>query len=268
MTTKNKSKADLNQPEVIINPTFQKLLPILTPEESKSLEKDIKENGCRDALVVGRFTEDGEEKEYLIDGHNRYRICKKHNISYHITPPIEFESREAVIAWIITNQKNRRNMTKFRWVELALNYEKDIAKEAKENQKMGGKGLTNSTKPIHTRKKLGEIANAGPETITRIKYILENASDDDKNKLRMGYSGLSINSVYLELLKKASKPKNISKVTLATDDNTEKLRNIFGDKLGVILADLEDFGQSLEKKGDIRKVNSLATMIKKLLEKV
>ena len=55
---------------------FRDLIPPLTAEEYSGLEESILKDGCRDALVVWGET--------IVDGHNRYEICTKHNLSYQI----------------------------------------------------------------------------------------------------------------------------------------------------------------------------------------
>ena len=57
-----------------IDPEFKALIPPLTPDERAGLEASILTEGCRDALIVWG--------DILIDGHNRYEICTKHNIPY------------------------------------------------------------------------------------------------------------------------------------------------------------------------------------------
>ena len=88
--------------EIIIDEEFRFLLPQLDEETFRLLEENILEYGCRDPLVLW----DG----VLIDGYNRYRICKHHNIPFR-TVNMEFDSREEVLIWIISNQVSRRNLT-------------------------------------------------------------------------------------------------------------------------------------------------------------
>ena len=45
----------------------------------------------------------------LLDGHNRYEICKKHGIDFDITP-IDCFDRQDALNWIINNQLGRRNL--------------------------------------------------------------------------------------------------------------------------------------------------------------
>ena len=55
-----------------IEPDFKNLIPPLTEEERQQLEDSIVQSRhCRDALVVWGKT--------IVDGHNRYEICRKHN---------------------------------------------------------------------------------------------------------------------------------------------------------------------------------------------
>jgi DNA-binding transcriptional regulator/RsmH inhibitor MraZ len=60
-----------------IDPEFKSLIPPLATEEYAGLEESILAEGCRDALILW----DG----ILIDGHNRYEICTRHNIPFETT---------------------------------------------------------------------------------------------------------------------------------------------------------------------------------------
>jgi len=88
--------------EIIIDEEFRFLLPALDDETYARLEEDLLKNGCRDALVLWN--------NIIIDGYNRYSICTKHNIEFK-TIDMEFDSREDVLIWIISNQVSRRNLT-------------------------------------------------------------------------------------------------------------------------------------------------------------
>ena len=45
----------------------------------------------------------------LLDGHNRYELCKKHGLHFDIKV-VEFPDRQSAINWIINNQLGRRNL--------------------------------------------------------------------------------------------------------------------------------------------------------------
>lgn len=105
-----------------INDKFKNLIPELTKEELEQLEENILKDGIREPLVVWNET--------IIDGHNRYKICMKHNIIYE-TVEKQFASEEEAIDWIIDNQLGRRNLT---WQQASLlrgmQYEREKNKEA------------------------------------------------------------------------------------------------------------------------------------------
>lgn len=57
--------------------------------------------GCRDSLISWNGI--------LIDGHNRYEICNKHNIPFKIINQ-DLPSRSDALIWVIDNQRGRRNI--------------------------------------------------------------------------------------------------------------------------------------------------------------
>ncbi len=81
---------------------FKHLIRPLRRREYAQLEQNILADGCRDPIVVWN--------DVIVDGHNRYEICVRHGISFE-TKDMEFECREAAIAWICANQLGRRNIT-------------------------------------------------------------------------------------------------------------------------------------------------------------
>ena len=85
-----------------IDKGFQGLIRPLFKNEYLQLEANIIADGCREPLTVWN--------EVIVDGHNRYRICKKHNIPFAVVE-MQFRCREEAIAWICANQLGRRNLT-------------------------------------------------------------------------------------------------------------------------------------------------------------
>ena len=81
---------------------FKHLIRPLLRKEYLQLEQNIIADGCRDPIVVWH--------DVIVDGHNRYEICMRHGIPFD-TKNMEFECREAAIAWICANQLGRRNIT-------------------------------------------------------------------------------------------------------------------------------------------------------------
>ena len=108
-----------------IDKEFAGLIPPLTEEEYRGLEQSILNEGCRDALVVWNDT--------LIDGHNRYRICTEHKITYE-TVSKEFEDRNAAMLWMMNNQLSRRNLNDFQRVEIVRKCENAVKAQAEKRR--------------------------------------------------------------------------------------------------------------------------------------
>lgn len=89
-------------PFLQIDPEFQKLIPPLTHEKYAQLEKSLIEEGCRDPIYVWQG--------FIVDGHNRYKICHEYKIEFRIVC-LSLSSREDVISWICTNQLGKRNLS-------------------------------------------------------------------------------------------------------------------------------------------------------------
>jgi hypothetical protein len=88
--------------EITIDEQFKYLLPVLDEQTFALLEESLLANGCMHPLVLWG--------DILIDGHNRYEICQKHEIPFE-TVEMEFASRDEAMIWIITTQVGRRNLS-------------------------------------------------------------------------------------------------------------------------------------------------------------
>ena len=213
-----------------IDSEFSELLEPLTQDEYNLLEKSILSIGCRVPIDVwidpdskpsdcknchsnkrGYDLELGavclvwickecghghEAPEIIIDGHNRYEICQKHNIDYE-TKEIEFDTRDDAILWIIDNQGARRNSSLYQKGVVALTKKAILAKKAKENQGTRTDILMNSSKsvePINTRKQLAEEAGMAEQTLSRIEKIHKESSPEIIQSIRDG--DLTINKAY------------------------------------------------------------------------
>lgn len=165
-----------------IDTEFKNLIPPLTAEEYAGLETSLIQEGCRDALIVWG--------DILIDGHNRFEICTRHNIPFETTE-LFFESRNDVIEWIIKNQFGRRNLPAYERARLALRLKPVIAEKAKENQRGGQGGVLLSqksveAKTIDTQKELARAAGVSHDTIAKVEKIEAKAAPEVKEQLRAG----------------------------------------------------------------------------------
>ena len=220
--------------ELIIDQEFKNLIPPLTQEEYDKLEESILNEGCRDALVIWN--------EILVDGHNRYEICKKHNIPF-ATIQKEFNDRNDVIIWMINNQFARRNLPAYERARLALRLKPALAEKAKENlvthTSEGYQGCQNSDKaPIDTKKEIAKAAGVSHDTIAKVAKIEEKATPEIKKQLSTG--DISINQAYKQIKKEEkreerkeaieqqiSKPSSGSFVDIYTTE--KKYRVIYAD---------------------------------------
>jgi len=171
---------------VIVREVFQKLIPPLSEEEFKLLEQSILEEGCRDPLILWG--------EILVDGHNRYQICKNHDIPYETTQ-IEFDDESDATLWIIRNQLGRRNINKFVRGELALKMKPLLTEKGKRHM---AEGLQNSAN-LDTREELAKQADISHDTIHKVEKILEEAPPEIIEEVRSGEK--SIHRAYQEVKK-------------------------------------------------------------------
>ena len=185
--------------DLVIDREFKELIPSLAPEERAGLEKSLIEEGCRDALIVWNGV--------IVDGHNRYEICKEYGIEFK-TIEKKFPDKDAAKVWIIENQFSRRNLPIYVRGELMLKLKPLIAAKAKENLTLspgrGKKGCQNSDNLIDTKKELSKLAGVSHDTISRIEKIAAKAPEEIKTKLRAGE--MSVNEAYIRL-KRAEKEK-------------------------------------------------------------
>jgi len=84
----------------------------LTPDEHEALERSLLAEGCRDALVLWG--------EVLVDGHNRYGICRKHGIAFNTIQNTRLQSMEDVHLWMIEQHLGRRSVSDYQRGVLAL----------------------------------------------------------------------------------------------------------------------------------------------------
>lgn len=83
--------------ELQINPEFEEVIPPAGHEEFKQLEENIVAEG---ELLMPIIIWNG----YIIDGHRRYKILKKHPEIECKTFEKHFEDKYEAIAWICKNQ--------------------------------------------------------------------------------------------------------------------------------------------------------------------
>jgi len=129
------------------------LIPPLTEDEYSRLENSILTDGCRDAIVAWN--------NIIIDGHNRYEICKKHGINFAIVEKA-FIDIEAAKDWMDSNQLARRNLTPDqRQILIGRRYLREKLKHGGDRKSSG------QIDHLKTSEKLAEEYKVAPKTVRR-----------------------------------------------------------------------------------------------------
>ena len=117
----------------------------------------------------------------IIDGHNRYEICKQHGIEFEVKE-VDFASREEAKLWILENQLSRRNLTDAARIELALTKVAMLQERARKNQSRAGgdkkgagslstKSSTHVDERIDIQKELSASADVSVGTLSRYQQL-------------------------------------------------------------------------------------------------
>ena len=175
---------------ITINEELRSFIDPLTHNEYAALERSLLAEGCRDALVLWG--------EVLIDGHNRYEICSKHNIEFRTVQNTSFASLDDVMLWMIDNHLARRSVSDYQRGVLALR-KKDIvaarvaqrAAEPETAQAADAPKVPESP-PWNTREDVAKAARVSSNTISQIERIQKAATPQLVEAVRAGT--ISINA--------------------------------------------------------------------------
>lgn len=173
---------------------FADLIPPLSIDERGELENSIMDEGCRDAICVWNGV--------IVDGHNRYEICKRRGRAFRVKE-MQFSNDEEAVAWIIRNQFGRRNLTAMQRAELALRLKESVAAEAKKRQVRKPKSVRENSHEQNERtdEQLATMAGVSSNTIRRVEKIVTQAAPAVVEAARKGE--LSINAAYRTVASKA-----------------------------------------------------------------
>lgn len=183
------------------NPEYEKLLPKMSEEEFAELKASVQTEGQHYAIIVNEDLE-------VLDGHHRYRACTELGIE----PDFEvrkFDDKLLEKKFVIEANLRRRHLNNFQLVELAvplLEIEKALAKQRQSKGGKNGRNLQLGIAPedavpefkAKTTEVVAKKAGVSTRTFERGKKILEEASEEDKQKLREGKT--SITHVYSEIV--------------------------------------------------------------------
>jgi transcriptional regulator with XRE-family HTH domain len=172
---------------ITINDELRTYVDPLTPAEHEALERSLLAEGCREALILWR--------DVLIDGHNRYAICTRHDIPFRTVQNDKFESIEDVKLWMIDNQLARRSVSDFQRGLMALRKKEIMA--ARAAQKKDAELETEEdlsaafTPPWNTREEVARAARVSANTISQIERIQKAAAPELVEAVRSGQISVS-----------------------------------------------------------------------------
>lgn len=236
-----------------IDEEFKHLIPPLTTEEYKLLEEQCIKQGIRVPLTV--WNTDG--KTILIDGHNRYQIAQKHNLSY-TTEEEHFESRNEAIVWICDNQLGRRNIHPLDGERLLNRKRKVLEEEAKKRQVRKPKSVVENLPKQNierTRDIIGKELGVSGRQVDKLHRINEMASPQVKDMVRNGT--LSVNQAY-----NTTFPKVLDPVKEAKERHEAFQEKAKEDVVDFKDAMLDKYDQNIISHGFVRDLYRMGTAVK------
>lgn len=198
-------------------------------------------------------------KNIIVDGHNRYKICKQHKIPYQ-TKEISFIDKDDAKIWIIENQFARRNLSQVQRIDLAFKLEKVIADIEKQKRK-DTEGRPKKTEVINnfsledvpiqkidvekttTNRELGKVAGVSESQIKKYRKVKNKASKETLKKIEDGE--LTIGAAYHQIEREDLKADLTNKIP---DLPTGKYRVIYADppwKYGDTMSGLDEYGYGI-----------------------
>ena len=243
--------------ELKIDPELRDLLPHLPKEKFEGLEKMILEEGYDGTPIL-------IWNGYIVDGHHRYKIFKKHNIEFNIEEislPKDSEKSD-VMDWMITYQDVRRNMCEAEKIYANDKVSTRRIEEENEKKKLEGnrKGadITNGktvsvhldgerkshTSPTHTREQRAKFAGVSAGTVARYDTVMN--SDNKELQQSMLSGDVKIGTAYKQVI---SERKKENKSNVNKDDSIPAPNNTNAQQADEQTQKICEFMKT-ERKGD------------------
>lgn len=234
----------MNIDDLVVDEEFDALLPVLTPDELDQLEQSILAYGLMDPIKVWEEPESG--RYIIIDGHNRYRILRKNNLSCEywnikVITEKDLKTRDDVKRWMLEQQLGRRNLTDAERYEIVQKFRDVFKEKGKKNQSIGGKGLSNLTK-VNTRKEMAKAVGVSEGSYRKLDKVMQSKDEDLKELLRK--KEISVDAAYQELKRREKKSdvqrdistpkKHIEKIDQRLKDIDQKIEALQKEKESLI----------------------------------
>lgn len=235
--------------ELKIDPELRDLLPPLTSEEYEKLEKNIVDNGFDENFPIMEW------QGFIVDGHNRYDICRKHNIE-PVIGTLAYETKEEVMEWMLDIQLGRRNLSPIQKIAITEKYRPIYEKQAKKNKQNAmmiarqnnennkneqfsqiSSTTVDSKNKIDVRAKLAETAGVSTDTYSKGKKILNSNNEKLKQEVLSGEK--SINAGYKELTGKKENKKEEVKNEIPSTSQIQPPKSKVSEEVKQICEDLK-----------------------------
>ncbi len=181
--------------DLVVDEELERVAPPLAENELEILKADILEHGCKFPLIVWGDT--------IVDGHNRYHICKEADIPFAVEQ-MEFADKTEAKLWIVKNQLGRRNLKDYQRCEMVLPLEEEIKADVEKRRRAAisvyrKTGETDSTLNQSKRslEMIADLAGVSVGTLFKVKLIISKGDDEQKSLLRSGEK--TINYVYSKI---------------------------------------------------------------------
>lgn len=158
------------------------LFPLMFGEEFAGIREDIKKNGLQEPIIL--------YEGKILDGRNRYLICKELNIE----PELKEFKGDNPVSYIISKNMFRRHLNLYQKTKIAILLLPKYAEKAKEQKieagrRYGkkhpkGKVSLNSQKPIDAVKEACKVVGIGTSSYYESKFVQEKIKEISKGELQ------------------------------------------------------------------------------------
>lgn len=181
--------------KIKIHKELRNFITPISNEEREQLKLNLLSEGCRDPLIVW----DSSDGLVLLDGHNRYYLCKENNLPFKILRK-KFKNTEEAKDWMINNQLGRRNLS-----PQQLSYFRGYKYERIKKNRGGYDNVKSKAQNgLPTSEKLADEFNVSKNTIKRDAHfckgieIISQSNPSLKEKILSG--DIKVNRSDLQIL--------------------------------------------------------------------
>jgi ParB-like chromosome segregation protein Spo0J len=222
-----------------INPEYSKLVNPLSQTDYEALKNSIRSKGLHLPLIIN-------QNNVILDGHNRLKICQELGTEPKLEVK-EFSDQSQEREFVIEINLKRRHLNSFQIAELEYKIEEIYKERAKRRSLSNLKNVNKENisiapndaikaKQDEETGKVSEIiakkTGLSPRTYERAKKIIENASEEVKQKLRANKT--TIFKEYEKIKRDQKRQELLSQFNIQSQNNKNQFENdncklIYGD---------------------------------------